>query len=137
MTSCEDDDNEDWVKDFELKHGDVRWLQPKEKHAARQSPDMNQPALFEEVLNKHLKDDVLLLFAHGFCVLSDWVDLHYKVSRLYDPHDECGLIWNDSEVNITWPNIVTSINKRDTTYSSLSHLIENNQLPNYPPLEHQ
>ena len=72
--------------------------------------------------------------AHGFCVLSDWVDLHYKVSRFYDPHDECGLIWNDSEVNINWPNIVTSINKRDATYSSLSKLIENNQLPSHPPL---
>ena len=24
-------------------------------------------------------------FAHGFCVLSDWADLHYKVSQEYDP----------------------------------------------------
>ena len=29
-------------------------------------------------------------FAHGFCVLSDWVDLHYKVSHPYNPSDEGG-----------------------------------------------
>ena len=38
-------------------------------------PDMNQPALFEEILNKNLKDDVLLLFAHGFCVHYNRVSL--------------------------------------------------------------
>src|ERR1700741_3978350 len=27
-------------------------------------------------------------FAHGFCVLSDFADLHYKVSQLYDRTDE-------------------------------------------------
>ena len=39
-------------------------------------------------------------FGHGFCVLSELADLHYKVSRLYDPADEGGLIWNDSEIGI-------------------------------------
>ena len=29
-------------------------------------------------------------FAHGFCVLSDIADLHYKVSSLYDAEDESG-----------------------------------------------
>jgi dTDP-4-dehydrorhamnose 3,5-epimerase len=29
-------------------------------------------------------------FGHGFCVLSEFADLHYKVSRLYDHHDEGG-----------------------------------------------
>jgi dTDP-4-dehydrorhamnose 3,5-epimerase len=42
-------------------------------------------------------------FAHGFCVLSDFADLYYKVSQRYDPSDEGGLIWNDVDVNINWP----------------------------------
>tara|TARA_B110000008_G_scaffold276782_2_gene316718 strand:- start:109 stop:636 length:528 start_codon:yes stop_codon:yes gene_type:complete len=42
-------------------------------------------------------------FAHGFLVLSDWVDMHYKVTTLYNPSDEGGLIWNDPEVAIKWP----------------------------------
>jgi dTDP-4-dehydrorhamnose 3,5-epimerase len=42
-------------------------------------------------------------FAHGFCVLSDCVDLHYKVSQRYDSTDNGGLIWNDDQIKIDWP----------------------------------
>ncbi len=73
--------------------------------------------------------------AHGFCVLSDLADLHYKVSRFYDSDDECGMLWNDSKVNIEWPSINPLIHHRDTTYQSLSQLIESNQLPHNPPIE--
>ena len=73
--------------------------------------------------------------AHGFCVLSDLADLHYKVSRYYDPDDECGMLWNDSEVNIDWPSINPLIHHRDATYQSLSQLIDSHQLPHNPPVE--
>ena len=73
--------------------------------------------------------------AHGFCVLSDLADLHYKVSRFYDPDDECGMVWNDSEVNIDWPSITPLIHQRDATYQSLSQLIDNHQLPYNLPIE--
>tara|TARA_B100000787_G_C16184701_1_gene293935 strand:- start:1041 stop:1604 length:564 start_codon:yes stop_codon:yes gene_type:complete len=67
--------------------------------------------------------------AHGFCVLSDFADLHYKVSRFYDHKDERGLLWNDPTLNISWPQKDFAINKRDANYPSLIDLIENNQLP--------
>ena len=73
--------------------------------------------------------------AHGFCVLSDLADLHYKVSRFYDPDDECGMIWNDSKVNIDWPSITPLIHQRDASYQSLSQLIDSHQLPHNPPVE--
>ena len=73
--------------------------------------------------------------AHGFCVLSDLADLHYKVSRFYDPDDECGMAWNDSEVNIDWPSITPLIHQRDATYQSLSQLIDSHQLPYNLPIE--
>ena len=73
--------------------------------------------------------------AHGFCVLSDLADLHYKVSRFYDPDDESGMIWNDSEVNIDWPSITPLIHQRDATYQSLSQLIDSHQLPHNLPIE--
>ena len=73
--------------------------------------------------------------AHGFCVLRDLADLHYKVSRFYDPDDECGMIWNDSEVNIDWPSITPLIHQRDASYQSLSQLIDSHQLPHNPPVE--
>ena len=73
--------------------------------------------------------------AHGFCVLSDLADLHYKVSRFYDPDDECGMVWNDSEVSIDWPLMTPLIHQRDATYQSLSQLINNHQLPHNLPIE--
>jgi dTDP-4-dehydrorhamnose 3,5-epimerase len=58
-------------------------------------------------------------FAHGFCVLSDWADLHYKVSHRYDPSDEGGLIWNDAEVKIDWPIKDPVISERDARHRAL------------------
>lgn len=58
-------------------------------------------------------------FAHGFCVLSDYADLHYKVSQRYDPSDEGGLIWNDSEVRIDWPIKDPVISARDQKHRKL------------------
>lgn len=72
--------------------------------------------------------------AHGFYVLSDWADLHYKVSRFYDVYDEGGLLWNDPEINIRWPAIAPQIHRRDADYPTLSELAVE-QLPHLPPVE--
>jgi dTDP-4-dehydrorhamnose 3,5-epimerase len=61
-------------------------------------------------------------FAHGFCVLSEFADLHYKVSRLYDQADEGGLMWNDSDVGIRWPIDAPVMSERDSSYPLLSEL---------------
>ena len=44
-------------------------------------------------------------FAHGFLVLSDEAEFVYKCTRFYDPSDEGGLMWNDPEIGIEWPEI--------------------------------
>lgn len=44
-------------------------------------------------------------FAHGFLVLSETAVFAYKCTRFYDPSDEGGIIWNDPEVGIEWPEI--------------------------------
>ena len=42
-------------------------------------------------------------FAHGFLVLSDVAEFVYKTTDYYAPeYDRC-IIWNDSNLNITWP----------------------------------
>jgi dTDP-4-dehydrorhamnose 3,5-epimerase len=61
-------------------------------------------------------------FAHGFCVLSEFADLHYKVSRLYDDKDEGGLIWNDQNIAISWPIQNPIVSKRDSAYPGLREL---------------
>jgi len=42
-------------------------------------------------------------YAHGFCVLSDSADFHYRCTEYYDPQDEAGVLWNDPQININWP----------------------------------
>lgn len=67
-------------------------------------------------------------FAHGFCVLSEWADLHYKVSRFYDHSDEGGLLWSDSDIGIGWPIEAPKVTPRDRAYPRLRD-IEPDQLP--------
>ena len=55
-------------------------------------------------------------FAHGFCVLSEYADLHYKVSQRYDSADDGGLIWNDNQINIDWPIKNPIISERDEAH---------------------
>ena len=42
-------------------------------------------------------------FAHGFYVLSEWAEVIYKATDFYAPEWERTLVWNDAQVNITWP----------------------------------
>ena len=42
-------------------------------------------------------------FAHGFLVLSDEAVFNYKCTDYYAPEYDCGLLWNDEDVNIQWP----------------------------------
>ncbi len=41
-------------------------------------------------------------FAHGFLVLSETATFCYKCDEIYHPEDECGIIWNDPDINIDW-----------------------------------
>jgi len=42
-------------------------------------------------------------FAHGFLVTSDEAEFVYKCTDFYHPEFDCGLLWNDPEINIEWP----------------------------------
>src|SRR5260370_27837140 len=42
-------------------------------------------------------------FARGFCVLSDFAELQYKCTGIYNGKAESGILWNDPEIGIEWP----------------------------------
>ncbi len=44
-------------------------------------------------------------FAHGFLVLSDEAEFCYKCDDFYHPNDEGGIIFNDPDINISWPEV--------------------------------
>lgn len=58
-------------------------------------------------------------FAHGFCVLSEWADVEYLCSDLYDPSGEAGLRWDDPAVGIVWPVADPLLSDRDRRHPGL------------------
>lgn len=44
-------------------------------------------------------------FAHGFLVLSDFAEFSYKCDEVYHPEDEGGIVWNDPEIAVAWPDV--------------------------------
>ncbi|WP_299024436.1 dTDP-4-dehydrorhamnose 3,5-epimerase [uncultured Thermanaerothrix sp.] len=42
-------------------------------------------------------------FAHGFYVLSEWAEVHYKTTDFYNPRGERTLRWDDPQIGIEWP----------------------------------
>ena len=41
-------------------------------------------------------------FAHGFLTLEDETEFLYRCSAYYYPKGDCGIAWNDPNVNIDW-----------------------------------
>ena len=61
-------------------------------------------------------------YAHGFCVLSEVADFHYKCTAPYVPEDDGGLIWNDPDVDIDWPVKSPILSKKDQKLPSLAQI---------------
>ena len=59
-------------------------------------------------------------FAHGFLVLSDTATFTYKCDELYHPEYEGGIMWDDPEIGIEWPNCdEISLSDKDKKHPSL------------------
>jgi len=42
-------------------------------------------------------------FARGFCAVSDYAEIQYKCTGIYNHQGESGILWNDPEIGIEWP----------------------------------
>lgn len=53
-------------------------------------------------------------FAHGFLVLSEEADVTYKVNNEYSPENDRGILWNDPDLGINWPNNNPLLSEKDS-----------------------
>lgn len=59
-------------------------------------------------------------FAHGFCVLSQFAEVQYKVSTPYDAKTECGISYADPDLKIGWPVAAPLLSARDQQAESFA-----------------
>jgi dTDP-4-dehydrorhamnose 3,5-epimerase len=52
-------------------------------------------------------------FAHGFCAMSPFADVIYKVSSPYDESSECSIAFDDPTLQIPWPISEPILSARD------------------------
>jgi dTDP-4-dehydrorhamnose 3,5-epimerase len=67
------------------------------------SPTLGKWLGVELSAEKHEQLYVPIGFAHGFCVLSDFAEVLYKVSSPYDAHEEKTIAWDDADIGVKWP----------------------------------
>ena len=70
-------------------------------------------------------------YAHGFCVLSEEVEVQYKCTNTYHPADELVIIWNDETIAIDWPLTSPQLSERDRNGLCLDEVAQQGRLPVY------
>ncbi|MBD3225715.1 MAG: dTDP-4-dehydrorhamnose 3,5-epimerase [Caldithrix sp.] len=58
-------------------------------------------------------------FAHGFLTLSAEAEVMYKTSTEYAPEYDCGIIWNDPDIGIKWPQSDIKLSDKDQNHPRL------------------
>jgi dTDP-4-dehydrorhamnose 3,5-epimerase len=86
----------------------------------KQSPTYGAHVAIE--LNEKNKHSFLVPkgFAHGFYCLEDKTIVQYKCSAYYNKDSEIGIIWNDPDIGIEWPQGPRILSNKDTVLPMFS-----------------
>lgn len=63
-------------------------------------------------------------FARGFCVLSDWAEIQYKVTSLYNKNTDVAIRFDDPDIGIKWPISNPQISERDRNAMALAQWLK-------------
>jgi dTDP-4-dehydrorhamnose 3,5-epimerase len=62
-------------------------------------------------------------FAHGFCTLEPDTEVAYLVDGHYSKENDAGILWNDPEIGIDWPEIAGRVlSAKDASAPRLSEI---------------
>lgn len=64
-------------------------------------------------------------FARGFCVLSDYAEIQYLCTGIYNNKGESGILWNDPEIGIEWPVKDPILSGKDKNAQTLAQWLKN------------
>ena len=70
----------------------------------------------------HLQFFIPRGFAHAFVALKDNTIFQYKVDNYYSGVNDGGVIWNDPELAITWPELKLELSEKDKNLPKLNQL---------------
>ncbi len=59
-------------------------------------------------------------FARGFCALTEFAEVQYKCTGIYNPACESGIRWDDPEVGIRWPTAEPILSDKDRDAQTLA-----------------
>jgi dTDP-4-dehydrorhamnose 3,5-epimerase len=58
-------------------------------------------------------------FARGFCTLSEFAEVEYLTTGVYNPTSESGVRWDDPRIGIEWPVAEPTLSRKDAEAQSL------------------
>lgn len=63
-------------------------------------------------------------FARGFCVLSEFAEIQYKCTGIYNSQYESGILWNDPEIGVEWPISDPILSGKDSNAQTLEQWLK-------------
>lgn len=70
-------------------------------------------------------------FARGFCVLSDFAEIQYKCTGVYNSKHESGILWNDPAIGIEWPLKNPILSGKDEKAQTLEQWLKKEESNNF------
>jgi dTDP-4-dehydrorhamnose 3,5-epimerase len=70
-------------------------------------------------------------FARGFCVLSDYAEIQYKCTGIYNHKGESGIRWDDPEIGIEWPVKHVQLSEKDRNAQTLKEWLSKPESDNF------
>ncbi len=70
-------------------------------------------------------------FARGFCVLSEYAEIQYLCSGIYNSRGESGFLWNDPQVAVDWPVKDPIVSEKDRKAQTFAEWLQRPESDNF------